>query len=284
MNSNSRPSVDANRSNWQQASSQWSAVRPPLKPSGADIAFSEFWIARRSTEISHPLCALLLGVTPELAACAWPANTELTAVDISQAMIDSLWPAPGTPVKSQAICADWRELPLASASVDLMVGDGCFALLPYPAEARRFCAEAQRVLAPEGLLITRVFLRPDTSESLEQIRADLAAGKIGSVHVLKWRIAAAVQASSQTGAYLADVWFAWCELKAATADLLGLPGWSEPEIASLQRYRDNPACYVFLSLAEFRALVAPEFEELAYFKAEYELGERCPSFALRRRA
>lgn len=274
---------DGNRRNWVLASAQWSSVRPPLKPGPADIGFSEAWIQRRSAELGRAPRAVLLGVTPELAGCAWPPGTRLRAIDISQAMIDSLWPAPGLPEDAAAICADWRAMPLPDGDADLMVGDGCFALLPYPAEGRRFCAEARRVLAPGGLIVTRVFLRPDQSESLAEIQAELAAGRIGSVHVLKWRLAAAVQPSAAQGARLGDIYAAWGEIEAAAATSLGRPGWSPDEVASLQRYRDNPACYIFHSRAEFEGLIAPDFELVEVYTGAYELGERCPSYVLRRR-
>jgi hypothetical protein len=126
----------AGAANWGKASRQWSLVGSPLRPDASDVAFAEAAIAERFRATGRPPRAVLLGVTPELAACRWPAGTRLTAVDNSRAMIDALWPAPGVPDGAQVLCADWRAMPIADGSIDVVVGDGCYTAAAQRSAAR----------------------------------------------------------------------------------------------------------------------------------------------------
>ena len=64
----------AGAANWGKASRQWSLVGSPLRPDASDVAFAEAAIAERFRATGRPPRAVLLGVTPELAACRWPAS------------------------------------------------------------------------------------------------------------------------------------------------------------------------------------------------------------------
>ena len=55
----------------------WNLLGPPLRPSRDDVAILEGVVQSLHTAPR----VLLLGVTPELATLAWPAGTELVAVD-----------------------------------------------------------------------------------------------------------------------------------------------------------------------------------------------------------
>ena len=46
--------------------------------------------------------------------------------------------------------SDWRELPISSRSVDLVIGDGCYAALGSLAGARDLNREIHRILRPGG--------------------------------------------------------------------------------------------------------------------------------------
>ncbi len=268
--------------NWGRASRQWSVVKSPLRPAVEDIAFTEAAIARHSAGAGRAPSALLLGVTPELAACRWPAGTCLRAIDNSRAMIDALWPAPGVPDQARVLCADWRAMPLASASVDIVVGDGCYSAAPFP-DAPTISREVRRVLRDDGFFAIRVFTRPDMPESVADLRRLVGAGRVGSVHALKWRVAGAIQESIQEGVRLGDIWDAFQTLTAEMLAMGGGDGWSPEEIASLDRYRDNDTRFYFPTAGEFRAATAPWLEEVACRTGGYELAERCPIFLLRPR-
>lgn len=268
--------------NWSKASRQWSLVASPLRPDAGDIAFVEGIIGRWTAKTGRPPRALLLGVTAELATCAWPAGTRLTALDNSQAMIGALWPAPGLPEGARVVCGDWRTMPLADASIDIAVGDGCYTAAPY-GDGDTISREVARVLDPEGLFAIRTFGSPDRREHLEELAEAVAAGEVGNVHALKWRIAAVVQPSVAAGARLGDIWTAFQALRPAVARMQGQPGWSEPELGTLDRYRDNDLRFFFPTAEEFRAITEPWLVEEQRSRGGYPLAERCLRYVFRRR-
>lgn len=268
--------------NWGKASRQWSLVASPLRPDVGDVAFVEATIRHWFAANARPPRALLLGVTPELATCAWPAGTRLTALDNSRAMIDALWPAPGLAPGARVLCADWRRMPIADGSIDLVVGDGCFSAAPYP-DGGTISREVARVLHPAGFFAIRTFASPDRRETLAELGEAVAAGAVGNVHALKWRLAAIVQPRVEVGARLGDIWTAFQELRPAIAAVAGSPGWTEPELGTLDRYRDNDLRFFFPTAAEFRAITEPWLVEDARGQGDYPLAERCLRYRFRRR-
>ena len=273
--------VDAS-GNWGRASRQWSVVKSPLRPGMEDIGFTEAAIARYFAAAGLAPSAVLLGVTQELASCRWPAGTRLTAIDNSRAMIDALWPAPGVPEQARVLCADWRAMPVADASADIVVGDGCYSAAPFP-DAPTISREVRRILKDDGVFAIRVFTRPDVPETLASLRRELEKGQVGSIHGLKWRLAGAVQRRIEDGVRLGDIWDAFRALAAEVQAMTGRDGWSPDEIASLDRYRDNDARFYFPTYAEFRAGTSPWLEEAACLTGGYELAERIASVLLRPR-
>lgn len=268
--------------NWSKASRQWSLVASPLRPDAGDVAFVEDIVARWTAAAGRPPRALLLGVTAELATCAWPAGTRLMALDNSPAMIGALWPAPGLPAGARVVCGDWRRMPLADASIDIVVGDGCYTAAPY-GDGGTISREVARVLDAAGLFAIRTFGSPDRRESLDALADAVAAGEVGNVHALKWRIGAAVQPSAAAGARLGDIWTAFQALRPAIARVAGQPGWTEPELGTLDRYRDNELRFFFPTAEEFRAITAPWLVEEQRSQGEYPLAERCLRYVFRRR-
>ena len=221
--------------------------------------------------------ALLLGVTPELASMNWPDGTRLLAVDRCKGMINQVWPKQGLPTMAWVIRGDWHRLPVRSASIDLVIGDGFFAPLVYPKDYLSLGAEIRRVLGPGGRYVIRPFVRPQHPETLAAIDDDLWSGKIGNFHVLKWRLAMSLHGSLDQGVCLKDVWTTWNQLTADTRVLVQRPGWHREEIDTINAYRDRDTIYTFPTLAELRQILATDFVELDCQFPEYELGECCPT-------
>lgn len=266
---------------WQAHARQWRWLGSPLRPAPEDISFTEAavfeWYDR-----AHPrgVQALLLGVTPELALMEWPAYSRLTALDHSADMIAGVWP--GAPLGQAVLRGAWNAAPLRAGSQHVVVGDGCLVLLPAREHAA-FFAEVRRVLVDDGLLVLRVFLRPETPEPVPTVLNDLARGRISSVHAFKWRLAAALHGRLEEGVALSAIWET---AQPALADAAGLErrlGWAREALATLEAYRGSASRYTFPTLDEARAAFAPYFEEKAYHAPEYELGERCPTLVLRPR-
>ncbi len=243
---------------WARITRHWALLGPPLRPSPEDIAIAahEARGARRM---------LVLGATPELAALSVP---ERIAIDRARAMIDVILPR-GVP----ALLGDWRALPLAAGSIDLVCGDGALACLPFPDGTRALAAELARVLAPGGRAVLRLFASPPARESLDDVRT--AIGSIEGFHAFKWRLAMAI-ASADREARVADVWRAF---EAIAPDRAALP-WPRAVVDTIDAYRDSPISLWFPTVDETRAALAP-LVEVACHTPSYELGDRCPTLVLR---
>jgi len=266
---------------WNRMARLWSLLGPPLRPCPEDVAIAESVAhAWREAHATAPLHAVILGVTPELATMHWPEGTVLLGIDESAAMIDGIWPREGTPPGSTAATGDWRKLDRPDASVDLVLGDGCFTVVPYPADHAAVIAELRRVLRPGGRAVVRAFTLPEAREDLADVGAALWNGRIGSMNVLKWRLAMAVQSPSQRAVAVRDVLDAFGAMCPDPSRLVSQFGWPADVVATVETYRTSTASYSFCTLAELRVLLAAHFTELSCHVPGYELGDRCPTLVL----
>lgn len=269
---------------WSRTAANWHRLGSPLRPAAADIDLYQRALRRWRTDRGAP-CArvLLLGMTQELRAMDWPADTELLACDRSPAMIGTIWPRASFSGRFAApVCADWSALPLRDASRHAAIGDNC-AMLLSPGDLRQVIASLARVLDHGAALILRLHMRPDSPESTASIAAEAAAGRIGSFHAFKWRLAMAVQGASAAGVRLADVWDAFESLFPDRLALSGQTGWSVESIDTIDSYRDVEIRYYYHRLDEFAQALQPTFDIVSTGYPPYELGERCPVVTALRR-
>ena len=257
---------------------QWSQFGPPLRPSSDETAVVQGVIRT----LGSPLRAVVLGLTPETIGCTWPRGTDVLALDHSAAMIDMLWPPAKAPPGARAIRADWRAMPILSSAIDLVAGDGCYPSLSYPEGYAELTREVSRVLRNGGRYVTRVFLRPDQLETVDDIASAVGRGTIGSVHALKLRLLAALHGASGEGTRLDDVWRAWKAIPALPATLIGTKGWTADETTGIDGYRGLTTRYFLPTLAEMRAMLTPAFVEIECVWGNHELGDRCPTLVLAR--
>lgn len=267
------------REGWLGFENVYCNLGPPLTPCGEDRQFVEhalsMWVA------SHPaerLQALLLGVTPLLARISWPPKSFLAAIDLSRAMVESVWPG-DLPGLRAAIQADWLALPLRDSSLDMALGDGSPIALRYPEGYRSLARGLRAVLKPDGVFILRAFVRPAVSEDPRDVVADLARNV--TFHQFKLRLAMALQASPETGCRLDRVHSYWADCKIDRAALVFQTHWRREEIDTIDRYRDLDDVYTFPTLAELRSVLGEFFRESSVFVPSYPLGERCPTLVLR---
>jgi hypothetical protein len=160
--------------NWERLVAQYDRLKPPLRPSPADVDLFEQAIRGTDDRV------LLLGVTPALARM----GKSLLAVEAMPAVINALWI--GDEVARTAKVGDWRDLPCAAHSRTAIVGDGVFSAAD--ADPALLLEEFVRVLDPKGTIAIRCFCAPDMPEPIEAIVEDTLGGKIADVNVLKWRL------------------------------------------------------------------------------------------------
>lgn len=260
---------------WQRQAGQWQRVGAPLRPSDEDVARFEAVVAA-TTRAEAPLRALVLGVTPELARLAWPAGTDLVAVDKSAEMIAAVWPGFPSPGRG-ALLADWLALPLPPHSRDVAIGDGSLNCVGGADEHRRLLESVARVLVPGGRFALRMFARPERRETVAEVFADARHGRIRSFHGFKMRLLVACQGDGCDRVRVGDVWTAFREH--APEDFGARAGWSAETVATIDAYRDKDTVYSFPSSSEMRALLEGlGFRLRSVSFGSYELGERCPFF------
>ena len=272
------PTAAAPRDHFASIAPQWSHFGPPLRPSPDDTAV----VQRAAAGLAAVAHALVLGLTPEIIGCNWPADVALTAIDHSATMIRALWPPEKGPEDSRVIRADWCAMPLAPGTIDLVAGDGCYVLMSYPDGYETLTQEVRRVLKPGGRFVARVFMRPDHAESVDDIARALLRDEIGSVHALKLRLLAALHGASGAGTLLDDVWQAWKSLPGLPAARVGKRGWTDNEIVGIESYGGMQSRYFLPTLAELRHLVQKSFRELECSWGRHELGDRCPTLVMER--
>lgn len=266
---------------WQAHSTQWDLVGPPIRPGFQDHEYIERGIHIWTSAYGSPR-ALVLGVTPEMVSLNWPGNTVLLAVDCSRMMIDSVWPGYPEPGKG-ALCANWLDLPLADSSCDIAVSDGPFSVLRYPEEYSALLRNLHRVLSPDGIFAFRIFIRPEIPENADAVYRAALDGGIGNFHAFKVRLLMSLLADTETGVRVSDVWESWIKDGPSPEHLSSRCGWPVDQINTIEAYRGQETIYTSPALSEFRKLLIIEgFQELKYLQPNYELGERCPTFILRR--
>src|SRR6185312_1639362 len=114
---------------WDNQAKQWSLLGSPLKPSHVDIQNHISWVSDKIQPNQNALTVLVLGVTPELVQIPWPSGTSLFAIDYSAAMVNDILPAKTSTITPHGLIGNWLQLPIVSASVDIVIGDGSYSSL-----------------------------------------------------------------------------------------------------------------------------------------------------------
>jgi len=255
----------AARAYWESRARDW-RVSPPLTPGPEDIAWYEAQAADCArSAAARPLRAVLLGVTPGIATMRWPRGTRLLAVDWAQGMVEHVWPRAGFPEHTSVVRADWRRLPLASHSVDLVVGDGCHSAMGSLAGARQLNREVARILKPDGRYCVRAF----------------EADRVDNLDLFRWRLAMLVHGDSAEGVQLGRVWRVWQDhVRGVGSDARR---WSADQRLNMARWENVEARFAFPSLAELQAIAEPGFDLAACDWPRHESAKHFPRLLMRAR-
>ncbi|HAZ65707.1 MAG TPA: hypothetical protein DCY41_03005 [Opitutae bacterium] len=236
-------SSPASHNHWRTIALRWAEIGAPLRPVAEDLKFVADEASGWAKQQGRAPRVLILGVTPELCGLDWPKGTSVCAVDQSPDMIRAVWP--GDP--AQVTSANWLDVGSVHApgSFDIVVCDGGLHLLPYPDGQSRLSEVVAKLLAPRGLVIVRLFALPKVSESIAQVLAALANGKVTDMNRLKLRVGMALQKDSTTGACLGDVWNCIAAVEPDLAALARRLGWRREHAEALVSYRESSSRYYF---------------------------------------
>lgn len=255
---------------WSRYVERWARLRPPLRPHPAVVGA----VAELLADVGGP--ALLLGVTPELAAVT-PA---LTAVDADAARIRGLWR--GGSGRS-AVIADWRALPFAPGSFGAVVGDGSLNVLPDAESQAAALGEIGRVLAVSGVAVVRVFCRPTRAEQVTELFRLAPRGDEPSFDAFKWRVAMALAADRAGRVAVEDLRAAFPVEPEQRRALAARAGWALEDLETIDVYEGSAATYVFPSEGELEERLPATLETVEWRRVTgYPLAERCPLWVMAR--
>ena len=250
---------------WARYIQHWELLRPPLRPHAEVIDR-----IRSLVETGEARC-LLLGSTPEYAAL----DVEIIAVDVTFGFLAALWKN-DKPARL-AIQSDWARMPIKTGMLSHVLGDGSLnavstSVLPSVLD------EVTRVLRPDGVLIARVFCRPEAAEHAEDIRRDVALGRVESFHALKWRIAmSALPDPSCSDIAVTLIRDAMVTQFPDREALCRMTAWQRAEIDTIDVYDRSTAVYNFPTEPMILATLRRWFQDVeAVPTGSYPLAERCP--------
>ena len=264
---------------WSKHQKQWHALGPPLRPAAEDLALFNREIGEWSKTNSARVCAFVLGVTPEFPSLSWPEGSSVYALDRSLSMIKTIWPSQAGHCAG-AVAMDWLGVPLVDESADIILGDGCFSLIDWPADYKRMLASLLRLLKPNGRLIMRFFLRPQISETPEKVFTDLAKGRIGNFHIFRWRLAMAMHGDNPAGIQVNDIWNLWNDSGLSAEEVALEHGWPLESVQTIQAYDSSRQRLSFPTLNELMPVLEENFAGIRIFFPHYELGDRCPILSM----
>lgn len=266
---------------WVSLANAYAEMRSPLRPCDEDIRFYENTVAAHTaSDPAASIQALLLGVTPSIAAMRWPLASSLLAIDGSVAMAKAVWPG-DVAGKRWAVCGNWLTPPKRDSSCDVVIGDGAMNCLRFPDDCRRFSRSIRALLKPGGLLVLRCYTQPDVREEPAQVLDDAISGMIPTFTHFKFRLLMAMQASPFDGVAVESVYRFWADHEHCGSLLMARNGWPSSEMDTMQLYRGSSTVHTFPTLAGIREALSECFEEVAIHFPSYFDGQRCPSLVLR---
>ena len=271
-----------NATHWSRMGQLWRFVGPPLRPSAQDIAVFQQAISTWYSVHQRPPRALILGVTPELHSLQWPTGTNLRALDSSAQMIEQVWPGD----KTAAMVGSWTSMPLAADSVDVVVCDGGFGMLPYPDGQAELLAELRRVISLGGIFAVRLFTPRNRTGSTEQIFDKLAKGQIASLDALKLYLWGAMHGDAAQGVQPRMVVAKILEVCGDFDRLAADHGWALEHVRALELHLGSQTSYYLTEATEVIRMACSDaggFELSGKVEPDYELGPCCPIVTLRRK-
>ena len=248
---------------------------PPLLPSSADLAAHEAALALGST----PLNVLMLGVTPAVYRLPWPPHSAIQAVDRSLPMIEHVWPGP----VGSAEVGEWTHLPFPAERFDRVISDGGMTFLG-PASIDELRTEVARVLRPDGLFVTRVYVW-NQSETLDRLIDDVERGALSTANEMRIRSWSALQTSLDVGIPLSTAFDALLARMGSIETLVERSGLAAEQFVPFLATAGSTLRYTMWPTHDIIAAWTShgDFEHVSTTIPGHQLGSLCPVLAFRRR-
>jgi len=239
-------------SHWSRYASQWSAVRPPLRPGDHDLE-------RYGAGLKPGQTVVVLGVTPELVNLAVDCGCDVWAIDNEPSMIERF-----EQVGANYYLGDWTDLPSSLPKADWVLADGAPLFFR---DLVPLCSALESMLKATGQGVMRVFCRLDSEDSPKEIIRH--AADYPNFHEFKWRYAMAVARAEGIG------------VERLYADLRDLNGaaWAASDLATLDVYKHSSDRYFFHPINHVSQSLERVFDQVSFSIPDYPLGSRCPIFS-----
>jgi len=221
---------------------------------------------------------LLLSVSPTLSSTGF----DTTAVDRNAAVVRHRWP--GNSTTRRAVVADWRQLPFAPGSFGICVGDGSINVLEYR-DVKAIYDNLARVLLPGARFVCRIYLSPDTSETVADVVAKTWQGEARSFVMFKFRLAMAIAAErGDPNVPVVSIYEAFASNFPDRDRLAAATGLDRSEIDRIEFYKDSSEIYNFPTREQTLAVIPRDFANARFAPVgTYELAERCPLLVVERK-
>ncbi len=172
---------------------------------------------------------------------------------------------------------------MAQRSCDVVVGDGSLSTCRFPGEAKSVVGSVSRLLASGGRFIFRTYIRPEAQESVDAVFDALFRAEGMRVDCFKMRLYLAMQRSAGEGVAVSEAARVLDAYHVDAEVMKEQLGWSNEAIQPFAAWRTSSAVYSFPSLEAIRELLSEDFDEISIEFPRYELGNCCPTMALRKR-
>lgn len=272
---------------WNTQIASIKAMGPPARPHRSDIACMRTMMLERiaSWPLAGRIKVLVLGVTPEIVGMDWPPGTDITAVDLSEGMIEAFWLGDIAETR-RLVRADWMAMPFEPDTFHFVLGDNVFNALDYPQGYRDLADALDKITRPEGLCIIRVLCQAQPREDGYEIVECYKAGKLTDFTEFRFRMMTASQASVQEGLFTSK------EAIDKTMEEHGLrmtevyekTGFQPPRPpASQPMTKMSPYKVTYPTPEEFLQAISHRFGAVDARHGDHPLAHRTPVFALERK-
>jgi hypothetical protein len=247
-------------SHWAQRSQHWNRSQPPLRPDPAAVQLIQDLIGNTTSDI------LLLGVTRELTV----AFENVVAVEREPGMISNVWL--GDTESKRVIHNDWLKVQFPHERFGGAVGDGSINQVAFPHDQLQLLDRILDWLEPGGVFACRMYTRPDTPITLDDLRRE------GLMPTINWSAYRRMLTM-----YLAEIEGQTIHTRNITAvfdelfpDRNILP-WTQQELEMIDTYATSKLQSCLPTRKELEQIIPSRAREVQFLDVgNYDLAHCCP--------